>query len=182
VREASQQHPILVVTSSASLRSPIQPFLVQTLPNQNAHQRPEHDHLAHLDLPLELCHEQNEARRNFSETREQELIRSGLVASHSFVTRLASLRFARSLTAQAAVRRLPDFPVPVAEHVEEPLQELGEPVEHRYVRNAVQDRYPANEELPDVRVGAPDVLLEERDELLHVESFAFGDNVLDQSE
>lgn len=45
---------------------------------------------------------------------------------------------------QCRVRRLPDLPVAVAEHVQQTVQKIGQPVDHVDVRHAVEDGDPSH--------------------------------------
>lgn len=65
-------------------------------------------------------------------------------------------------------------------HVEEPVEEVRQIVQHVDVRHRVQHGDPPHQQLPNVRFRASDVLLEQGDERLDVEGLRLGHNVFDQ--
>mmetsp|Transcript_5090 Transcript_5090/g.19155 ORF Transcript_5090/g.19155 Transcript_5090/m.19155 type:complete len:203 (-) Transcript_5090:266-874(-) len=70
---------------------------------------------------------------------------------------------------EGAVRLLPDLPVGIAEHVQQPVQYVRQVREHVNLRHRVQRRDPAHQKLPHVRVQHPDALPQHRRELRDVE-------------
>ena len=68
--------------------------------------------------------------------------------------------------------RLPNFPVGVAQHAHQTVQQLGKVLQHVDVRHAGKDADPADQKLSLVRVDHRQVFSQLWDELIQVQSVA----------
>lgn len=68
----------------------------------------------------------------------------------------------------------------VAEHVEQAFQKAGEEVQNVNAGDIVHHVDPGDEQAADVRTRVVNVLLHQRDQLLHIEGLGLGHNLLQQ--
>eukprot|EP00968_Pinguiococcus_pyrenoidosus_P027031 scaffold7349_cov383-Pinguiococcus_pyrenoidosus.AAC.10 len=69
---------------------------------------------------------------------------------------------------QRVVGVVADVAVAVSEHLDQALEELGEPVQQVDVRHTVQHGDPAHEQLADKGVALADVLVQQGHEIVHI--------------
>mmetsp|Transcript_28101 Transcript_28101/g.59333 ORF Transcript_28101/g.59333 Transcript_28101/m.59333 type:complete len:244 (+) Transcript_28101:1807-2538(+) len=79
---------------------------------------------------------------------------------------------------QRTIGRLTYLPIRIAQHIKQPVQKIGQIIDHANVRNGIQHGDPSHEQLSNVRIGPSYIRRQQRQKMLHVKRFALCHNIL----